>query len=232
MGDTILVVAAHPDDEVLGCGGVMALLAGRGHAVHVAILGEGATSRGPGGQGDVDALRDQARRAGDILGARQVMTFGLPDNTFDSLPLLDVVKIVEGVVDEIAPTRIYTHFGGDLNVDHQVTHRAVLTATRPMRECGVREILAFEVPSSTEWAFGRVGGAFNPTVFMDVAGTLERKIEAMAVYETESRPFPHPRSPQALRMLAGTRGAAVGLDAAEAFELVRGVYPAGEGGRG
>ncbi len=222
----VLVVAAHPDDEVLGCGGTVARLADEGCRVSVAILGEGATSRGPGREDDVDALRGQARRAGKELGVDRVMTFGLPDNAFDSLPLLDVVRIVEGVVEDIRPERIYTHFGGDLNVDHQVTHRAVLTASRPMQGCAVREILAFETPSATEWAFGRLSRPFSPTVFVDVAATLERKIEAMAVYESESRPFPHPRSPEALRMLAGSRGSAAGLAAAEAFELVRGIYPA------
>jgi LmbE family N-acetylglucosaminyl deacetylase len=227
----VLVVAAHPDDEVLGCGGTITRLAGENNSVSVVILGQGAASRhasvSSAAEAEIGALKDRSLQAARIMGVAEVLHFGLPDNRFDSLDLLDVVKIIEGVVDKVKPQCIFTHFGGDLNVDHQITHLAVLTATRPVAGCGVREIFAFEVASSTEWSFGRLERIFNPTVFMDVSATLERKIEAMAVYETEGGIFPHPRSLKALRYLAGVRGAAVGLEAVEAFELVRGIYSIG-----
>src|SRR5262249_37293521 len=142
---------------------------------------------------------------------------------FDTLPLLEVVKIVEALIEQLRPEIVYTHHGGDLNVDHQVTHRAVLTATRPTEGHPVREVYAFEIASSTEWAFQRFEPMFRPNVFVNVARDLDTKIAAMAAYDTESRPFPHPRSPEALRAIAARWGSVAGCAAAEAFELIRSV---------
>jgi LmbE family N-acetylglucosaminyl deacetylase len=219
---SVLVVAAHPDDEVLGAGGTIARLAADGVEVDVAILGEGITSRyAARGEADaalLDELAGASRRAADRLGVRELVLERLPDNRFDSVPLLDVVHLVEALVARFAPDVIYTHRAGDVNVDHDVVHRAVLAATRPVPGSCVRSVYAFEIPSSTEWAFG---SPFSPAVFVDIADTLDAKVAAMQLYETEARPFPHPRSPEALEALARTRGAAAGLAAAEAFELVR-----------
>lgn len=222
---SVLVVAAHPDDEALGCGGTAARLIGEGREVHFAILGEGITSRYTQ-RSDADAgqlvdLHRQARAAADKLGAKSLHLSRLPDNRLDTVPLLEVVKIIEELVEQIKPEVIYTHHPGDLNIDHGVVHRAVLTATRPIAGQPVREIYAFEVPSSTEWAFGSLRPTFRPNVFVDVTATLESKIAAMACYETESRKFPHPRSPEALRAVAKRWGTVAGCQAAEAFELVR-----------
>ena len=224
-GRPILVVAAHPDDEVLGCGGTAARFIKEGREVHFAVLGEGITSR-HAQRSDADAsqlagLHRQAQAAADKLGATSLTLRKLPDNRLDTVPLLDVVKVVEELVERIKPEVIYTHHPGDLNVDHGVVHRAVLTATRPVAGQPVREIYAFEVPSSTEWSFGGLRPAFHPNVFVDVAATLEAKIAALACYDTESRKFPHPRSPEALRAGAKRWGSVVGCQAAEAFELVR-----------
>ena len=139
------------------------------------------------------------------------------------MPLLDLVKLVEELVEKLKPEVIYTHHPGDLNVDHGLLHRAVLTATRPMAGQPVRDIYAFEVPSSTEWAFQRLEPCFRPNVFVDVSGTLETKIAAMSCYEGESRQFPHPRSPEALRAIASRWGSVMGCRAAEPFELVRSI---------
>jgi len=220
----VLVVAAHPDDEVLGCGGTIARLTSEGRSVHIAILGEGITSRSDRRE-DADAaalqrLQSDARAAAKTLGVEDVSLFSLPDNRFDTVPLLDVAKVVERLIAEHAPTTVYTHGSGDLNVDHAVVHRAVLTATRPVVGCCVREVFAFEVPSSTEWAFDRLGG-FKPNVFVNIGDTLERKCAAMARYTGEAREFPHPRSADALRAIARRWGSVAGLPAAEAFELVR-----------
>jgi len=223
-----LIVVAHPDDEVLGCGATAARLVREGHDVGIAILAEGITSRSAtrdmASRPEVAALREHAHRAANILGAKELSLHGLPDNRLDTVPLLEVVKIVEQLVERLAPDRIYTHHGGDLNMDHVVVSRAVLIATRPMQGCTVKELYQFEVPSSTEWAFQQYEPSFRPNVFMNVSETLAAKVEAMACYESESRAFPHPRSADALRAIAKRWGTVVGCDAAEAFQLVRAVW--------
>ncbi|MFZ0731452.1 MAG: PIG-L deacetylase family protein [Candidatus Sulfotelmatobacter sp.] len=223
----VLVIAAHPDDEVLGCGATAARLVSEGHDVRFAILGEGVTSRhskrSDAEAGKLAALKCHARAAAERVGVKDVLLHGLPDNRLDTLPLLDIVKIIEDLVERLSPEVIYTHHSGDLNIDHGIIHRAVLTATRPVNGTPVREIYAFEVPSSTEWAFQRLERPFRPNVFVDVSRTLEAKIAAMECYDSESRRFPHPRSPEALRAIAMRWGSVAGCAAAEAFELVRSV---------
>ena len=224
-----LVIAAHPDDEILGCGATAARLVQEGREVHFAILGEGITSRhAQRDAADADQLAQlhrQAHAAAAKVGVKQVHLHQLPDNRLDTVPLLEVVKLVEDLIDRIQPEVIYTHHAGDLNVDHGVIHRAVLTATRPMAGQPVREMYAFEVPSSTEWAFQRIEPVFRANVFVDVTSTLEAKIAAMECYESEARKFPHPRSPEALRAIAARWGSVVGCAAVEAFELVRSIRP-------
>lgn len=189
------------------------------------ILGEGSTSRAEtreqGDHGLVDQLKDDSRCAASRLGVRDVVTEGLPDNRFDTVALLDVVKLVEAQIEDRRPSVVYSQHGGDVNVDHQVTFRAVLAATRPVPGHPVREVLAFEVGSSTEWAFGSFAPAFSPTVFEDVTGFVDAKVDAMRCYASELREFPHPRSPEALRAAATRWGSAVGVEAAEAFAPVR-----------
>jgi LmbE family N-acetylglucosaminyl deacetylase len=228
---SILVVAAHPDDEILGCGGTMTRLAREGHEVRIAILGEGISSRyarrEEADERQLAHLHAQAQLAADAVGAEELVLCKLPDNRMDAVPLLDVVKIVEELVTRFRPQVIYTHHPGDLNVDHGIVHRAVLTATRPVAGQCVSEIYAFEVPSSTEWAFQRLEPLFRPSVFVDIAETLETKVRALACYDTEIRESPHPRSAEALRAIATRWGSVVGLPAAEAFELIRSVRPHG-----
>jgi LmbE family N-acetylglucosaminyl deacetylase len=224
----VLVIVAHPDDEILGCGGTAVRLVAEGHEVHFAILGEGVTSRHPQ-RCDADAnqlaeLHRQAHAAAAKVGVKNIMLHKLPDNRLDTVPLLDVVKLVEGLVKQVKPEVIYTHHAGDLNIDHGIIHRAVLTATRPVDESPVREIYAFEVPSSTEWAFQRIEPVFRPNYFVEITRTIKAKIAAMECYQTEARKFPHPRSPEALQALAARWGSVVGCAAAEAFELVRSVH--------
>ena len=220
----ILVVAAHPDDEVLGCGGTVAGLSESSN-VSIGILGEGISSRYPvrdlAPQASLDRLKNDAQTAGEILGASQVVFGGLPDNRFDNLPLLDVVKTVEKWVEEFQPEAIYTHHPGDLNIDHTMTFRAVLTATRPAIKTPVREIFAFEVPSSTEWAFQSLTPNFRANTFVNITTTIDRKIEALQAYPGEMRPYPHPRSPEALRIISQRWGLVIGVEYAEAFELIR-----------
>lgn len=221
----ILVIAAHPDDEVLGCGGTIARYADEGSTVSVMILGEGVTSRDEERQRskrglELRNLKEQSINACKILGVNYTSVYDLPDNRFDTVPLLDVVKLIEKEIAERKPEVIFTHSKSDLNIDHAITHRAVLTATRPVPGQPVKELYAFEVPSSTEWAFGSFG-SFNPNIFVDIKDYLVLKIKGMAAYGGESREFPHPRSAQALGALAEYRGGMAGFEAAEAFELIR-----------
>ncbi len=221
----ILVIAAHPDDEVLGCGGTIARNVSEGHTVSILILGEGVSSRYQKRE-DVDPkqlqiLHHQAKEVGVFLGASQVSLAGLPDNQFDTVALLDIVKIIEDHIERVRPEIIFTQHGGDLNIDHHLTFRATLTATRPTEESSVARVYGYEVNSSTEWAFQRFQPTFQPNTFVDIAPTLEKKIKAMKIYEGESRPFPHPRSSEALSACAAKWGSVAGVQAAEAFELIR-----------
>jgi len=224
----ILVIAAHPDDEVLGCGGTIARLAHEGHQIYIAILGEGITSRyarrDQADQSQLKALHARSKRVAEFLGAKDLFVYNLPDNCFDTVSLLDIVKIIEELVEQISPQVIYTQHGGDLNVDHAMVYRATLTATRPMPGKPVKAVYAYEIASSTEWAFQKFSPVFHPNVFIDISDTLELKLQAMQLYESEARSFPHPRSTEALRGIARRWGSVVGLEAAEAFELVRDVH--------
>jgi LmbE family N-acetylglucosaminyl deacetylase len=221
----ILVVVAHPDDEVLGCGATMARLAREGNEIKIAILAEGITSRArtrkEAEQSEVVELKKHAKRAASMLGVNAVSFHGLPDNRLDTVPLLEVAKVVEELIVEWQPHRIYTHHTGDLNLDHTVVSRAVMIATRPMAHCPVKGLYQFEVPSSTEWAFQQFEPVFRPNVFFDVSATLDAKLKAMACYGTETRKFPHPRSPEVLTAIARRWGSVAGVTAAEAFQLVR-----------
>lgn len=221
----ILVLAAHPDDEILGCGGLMARSAAEGHRVHLAIFGEGISSRyakrSAASRTLLARLRRDSREAAKILGVSAPRFFDLPDNRFDTVPLLDIIKRIEALIAETKPDAVYTQHGGDCNVDHQVLFKATLAATRPVPGSGVRRVYAYYVASSTDWAFRQFAPEFRPTTFVDIAPYLEKKIAAMAAYSTELRDFPHPRSLRSLRALAESYGGMAGLEAAEPFQLVR-----------
>lgn len=223
----ILVVAAHPDDEVLGAGGTIARLTSEGHTVTIMILAEGITSRADVNEKEaarqLSMLHKQAGNVGKFLGASDVRLFGFPDNCMDTVPLLEVVQKIERVIEEVQPMIVYTPHGGDLNIDHECTFRAVLTATRPTEGCPVKYVYAYEVGSSTEWSFQAFAPVFHPTSYSDISKTLAAKMEAMTMYAGEVRPFPHPRSPAAISARAQVHGSTVGLHAAEAFELIRGI---------
>lgn len=223
---TTLVIAAHPDDEVLGAGGTVAKLSAQGEAVHHLILAEGATSR--------DAVRDTkvraselselahcAHKAGEILGAASVTLEAFQDNRMDSCDLLDVIKVIEQHINERQPERILTHASSDVNIDHRVIHDAVIAATRPQPGNRIRELLFFEVMSSTEWRPPTSLRPFAPSYFVDISDQLAAKLDALRAYAPEMRDWPHTRSIEALEHLARLRGATIGVEAAEAFETGR-----------
>ncbi len=220
MTHRVAAIFAHPDDETLGAGGALALHAARGDDVRILLLATGLGSRGDTGSESLNRLRDQAASAAKKLGAAGVVFGDFPDNAMDSVPLLDVVKRVEAFLADFAADTIYTHHGGDLNVDHRVTHQAVVTACRPLPGVASVEILACEVNSSTEWA-AAPAPPFVPTEFLGIADVLDTKVAALECYQGEVRPWPHPRSSEGVRALARWRGAQCGHEAAEAFQLVR-----------
>jgi LmbE family N-acetylglucosaminyl deacetylase len=222
MNESVLIVAAHPDDEVLGCGGTIAKLVDSGALVHVVFLADGVFSRdGESQSEELNARRAAANKACDILGVTTVSFGDLPDNRMDSVALLDITQKIERHIFERRPSTLITHHAGDVNIDHRRTLEAVITACRPQFHHPVKSILSFEVPSSTEWQLPCNAPAFVPNWFVDISATLERKMAALDAYEFELRDWPHPRSRRGVEYLARWRGATVGVDAAEAFVLGR-----------
>ncbi|AWW74147.1 GlcNAc-PI de-N-acetylase [Erythrobacter sp. KY5] len=223
---TTMVIAAHPDDEVLGAGGFVAKLCAAGEEVHHLILAEGATSRDDARDvaardGDLSELARCAHNAADIVGAASVTLEHFPDNRMDGVELLDVVKVIEQHLAKHKPTRVLTHSNSDVNIDHRVIHDAVIAATRPQPGSAVRELLFFETMSSTEWRPAPSISPFAPTYFVDISDHLETKLQALRAYAPEMREWPHARSIEALEYLARSRGASIGVAAAEAFETGR-----------
>lgn len=214
MSRSVLVVAAHPDDELLGCGGTVALHARAGDRVTSVVVCEGESLRyGPGGVGQ----SDHTKRAADVLGVRDVRALGFPDQKLDTMTLTRIITPLEEVVRETRPEIVYCQYGGDANRDHEILFRALLIATRPT-ESFLRAVYAFDTASSTEWGYPRT---FVPDTWVEISATLETKIEAMACYESEVRPYPHPRSLDALRHRARAWGNQACMDAAEVFMTVR-----------
>ncbi len=219
MNKKVLIIAAHPDDEVLGCGGVI-----KRTGAQVLILSQGVASRyerlEQAPTEKMEEMKAAAQEAGKVLGATEVSILDFPDNRFDTVALIDIVKRIEEHIERIKPEAIFTHHAGDLNIDHRITHQAVLTATRPKPRASVKEIYAFEVPSSTDWAFDQLK-PFSANVFFDISQTLDAKVAALECYKSEISEFPHPRSKEAIVANAKRWGSVVGVEAAEAFELIR-----------
>ncbi|MDN3025494.1 PIG-L deacetylase family protein [Streptomyces sp. S.PB5] len=215
---TVLVLAAHPDDEVLGVGATLARHVREGDAVHAVVFAEGASSRYR--EGLAEELSKSARRAAQVLGLASLELWSLPDQRLDTLPLIEVVQRVETVVDGLRPDLVYTHFPGDVNTDHGVVARAAWTACRPYVLPSLRRFAVFETPSSTEWGWS-AERPFSPSLYVDVTRTLDDKLGAMSCYETELRDPPHPRSLHALRERAAYWGSRVGRPAVEPFQVLR-----------
>jgi LmbE family N-acetylglucosaminyl deacetylase len=219
---SMLVVAAHPDDEVLGCGGYIAARVRSGDEVAVMFVSDGVTSReGNLGASEIAIRRQAAMSAAKVLGVKDVLFGDFPDNKLDSVPILEIIKFIEGIVSRTKPSVVLTHFGGDLNVDHRIVNQAVITACRPTSDQCVKQILFFEVPSSTEWQIPSKDEAFIPNWFEDISESLDVKIKALEQYAFELRDWPHPRSVEGVKHLAHWRGASCGVNAAEAFILGR-----------
>ena len=225
LGPSALVIAAHPDDEVLGCGGTIARMTSAGVDVHIAFLADGVGSREGSSKPDPDELarrRAAALEAVTLLGCEPPEFDDLPDNRLDTVPMLEIARRVEALVTRFKPTTILTHHSGDLNVDHRRIHDAVLTACRPQPGSSVRQLMFFEVGSSTEWQTPASGRApFVPNVFVDISDELPTKVRALGAYHEEMRPWPHARSVEAIEHRNRWLGASVGVSAAEGFILGR-----------
>lgn len=219
----IAAIFAHPDDEVLACGGTLFNHARNGDEVHILILATGLTSRGEASDDELLALQDNAKSAAKEMGVDHIHFGDFPDNAMDSVPLLEVVQKIESFLKEHPAEIIYTHHTGDMNIDHEVTCRAVLTAARPMPGRKNLTILAGEINSSTEYAPPPMLH-FAPTEYHNIEGALSAKLKAMACYEGELCDWPHPRSLKAIEHQARNRGAQAGMNAAEAFVTLRRIY--------
>jgi LmbE family N-acetylglucosaminyl deacetylase len=226
----ILIVVAHPDDELLGLGAAMhRLIKNNKVKTHVVILGEGITSRSDERdekkwKRELDIHRKNIHAAQKAIGYHSVSIYDFPDNRFDTIALLDIIKIVEKEKEKFKPDVIFTHHGGDVNIDHQRTFEAVMTACRPMAHETVKTIISFETPSGTEWRAPTDPKHFLPNLFFSVSEKdVLAKIKGMESYEFEKRKYPHPRSPEALKIQAQRWGVTVGCEYAEAFCLVRNI---------
>jgi len=221
MARQVLVVAAHPDDEVFGVGGAIACHVRQGDRVSVLIVTDGVTAR----HDVTEPQKAAVRKACGALGVQDVRFGNLPDQRLDDMPLLKVIKPISELVKELRPQVVYTHHRGDANQDHRAVFAATLVAVRPFGGNPVERVLCYEVASSTEWGPPFAEWAFLPNVYVDISATLDAKLQAVEAYretfQSEIKPFPHPRSPEAVSIYAQHRGVSVGMQAAEAFVLVR-----------
>jgi LmbE family N-acetylglucosaminyl deacetylase len=224
----ILLVVAHPDDELLGVGATMhKLIHEHKCQVKVVILGEGITSRSDARdtklwEKELAIHRKNIHNAAKTIGFLEVKIYDFADNRFDTVALLDLVKVIEKEKTHFKPDIIFTHHGGDTNIDHRRTFEAVITATRPMEQEVVKTIITFETPSSTEWQAANYPNYFKPNLFIEVsAKNVKAKIKGMECYQYEKRNYPHPRSPKALEIQCQRNGVIVGKPYAEAFMLIR-----------
>jgi len=212
----ILIIVAHPDDEALGCGATIAKHIKNGDRAQVVFLADGFSSRDDSDNRDVSA-----EKSSKILGCEKPIFLNFPDNQLDAVPLLEIVKKLEEVINNFQPNIIYTHHFGDLNIDHQITHKAVMTACRPQPNFCVKEIYSFETLSATHWQSSSMGNAFIPNYFVNVNGFMSKKIEALQCYDNEMRAAPHARSYESVENLAKFRGGLAGIKVAEGFFIER-----------
>jgi LmbE family N-acetylglucosaminyl deacetylase len=217
MSERVLVVAAHPDDEVLGCGGVILRHVAQGDEVRVLVASRGSSDLYTAAY--VESVRAEMRAAHGVLGVSDTFLLDFPAPKLDLTASHELADAVSRAVRDYRPTLAYVPHQGDVHVDHRAVHQAALVAFRPVNDCPVRRLLAYETLSETEWA--GPGQAFSPTLFVDIGPYLERKLQAAACYGSQMRPSPHPRSLAMLESLARLRGSAAGLQAAEAFVLIR-----------
>jgi LmbE family N-acetylglucosaminyl deacetylase len=220
MNNAVLIIAAHPDDEALGCGGTIAKHIATGDIVHIIFMTNGVNARDNSSDKDNKIRSSALNQAMKILGVTSYQCFNFPDNKMDTIPLLSIIKAIEKAICEYQPNIVYSHFAHDLNIDHQITHKAVMTACRPVKGFSVKKILSFEVLSSTEWN-PTSPSQFKGQYIVDISQYWLKKKEALQCYQEELRDFPHSRSIECIEALATLRGATHGFNKAEAFQVER-----------
>ncbi len=217
----VLVVVAHSDDETIGIGGTIRSHVLKGDKVIVMSMTNGVGSRLDNDNNDIKERKLASEKASDILGFSWVARYNFPDNAMDTSSTLEIVKCIESVKNKFNPSIVYLHSAGDLNIDHRVLSKAVLTAFRPIPNDACRELRMFEVPSSTDFGNDNITGRFIPNLYIDISNTWLYKLAALKSYEKEMRDYPHSRSFEAIENLAKIRGNQVGLKMAEAFQIIR-----------
>lgn len=217
----VLVIAAHPDDEVYGVGGTMARLAREGHEVFTLIVTEGSSTQYPGDTKRAKQKLIESQEANRILGVKQVYYGNLPDMRLDTVPHVELNRVIVDVICEVKPDWVFTHHSGDVNKDHHAVFASTMVACRSYPGQCVKRVYAYEVASSTEWAAPRVENAFLPNVYVNITDVIEQKVQAAEAYATELRDFPHPRNALGIRAYAQYRGVSAGMPYAEAFMLIR-----------
>lgn len=220
-----MAIVAHPDDEIIGVGGTLAKHVANGDEVSVLILGDGKSSRekeyGTLSDEKINSVVKETEIALSVIGIKNYKYIGLPDNRFDTLPLLDIIKNISEYLKTNIPEIIYTHHFGDLNIDHQITFESVITTARTIENTFVKEIYLFETLSSTEMSGSIPQRFFIPNFFVNISNYLEQKLKAMSAYKSEIREFPHPRSLEAIKYNALLWGAKNNTSALEAFYCFR-----------
>ncbi|MBP9829255.1 MAG: PIG-L family deacetylase [Proteobacteria bacterium] len=219
MFKNILVVAAHPDDEVLGCGGAIARHRQHGDRVRVIFIADGVGARLANFEDSLKERKNSAYSALRALDVDSIEFFDFPDNQLDTIPLLSIIQKIESTVKEFNPEIVYTHHYGDLNIDHALIAKACITACRPLPDSSVKTLLFFEVLSATHW--GIAVENFKPNYYIDIKDFFDQKMSAIKCYVSEMRNYPHCRSVESIKSLCQHRGSQVGLDLAEAFETFR-----------
>ena len=220
----VLIIAAHPDDEVLGVGGTVAKLSAKDIECHLLIVTDGSSSQYRGSdklEEIIASKKRETQNCADILGFKSIHYGGLPDMKLDAVPHVEINQVIEKVIDELQPDTVFTHFWGDVNMDHQNVYKSTLVAVRPVLGQVVKELYCYRVPSSTEWTPNKEDTMFMPNYFVDIHQYADQKYKAFACYATELREYPHPRSVQYLRETDKAAGLRVGLLSAEEFVLLR-----------
>ncbi len=217
--DKILIIAAHPDDEILGCGGTIIKLKEH-NEINVLFMSDGVASRGRNKKKEIKERKNSCLKLFKYLSLPKPIFFNFPDNQMDKIPLLKIIKKIEKKIKILKPTTIFTHYSHCLNIDHRITFEAVVTACRPINKISVKRILSFEVPSSTDWALFK-GKSFQPNYFVDISKNFKEKINLVNFYKKELRNYPHSRSINSIKSLASTRGVSCGVKYAEGFYINR-----------